>query len=114
MGLIGGIFSGIIIIIVLAVAFGILIKRKFHARVPDKRESHHSVPIPYYLDTLALDSFETVPLDTKREIARNKFELGKEIGSGNFGKVFEGDLHGLYGSGSKTRVAIKSMVLRQF
>ena len=109
MGLIGGIFSGMVIIIMLTVAFGILIKKKFYARVPDKRESHHSVPVPYYLDTLALDSFETVPLDTKQEIERNKFELGKEIGSGNFGKVFEGQLYGLYGFGSETRVAIKTV-----
>lgn len=109
MGLIGGIISGMVVIIVLIVVFGIWIKKKVYARVPDKRESHQSVPIPYYLDTLALDSFETVQLDTKREIARNKFELGKEIGSGNFGKVFEGNLYGLYGSDSKTRVAIKTV-----
>ena len=46
---------------------------------------------------------------TKREVNRSSFTVGIEIGSGNFGKVFKGDLLGLYSSDSKTTVAMKSI-----
>lgn len=45
--------------------------------------------------------------DTKREISKNSFNVGDEIGSGNFGKVYKGDLFGLTRRYSKTTVAIK-------
>ena len=43
----------------------------------------------------------------KREISRNKFTVGKEIGKGNFGSVYVGKLNWLHGKG--TKVAIKSI-----
>ena len=46
---------------------------------------------------------------SKREIKRSIFEVGDQIGSGNFGKVYKGQLIGLYQTGSKTTVAIKSI-----
>ena len=46
---------------------------------------------------------------SKREIERNRFDVGDEIGSGNFGKVYMGQLTGLYHTNSKTTVAIKSI-----
>ena len=46
---------------------------------------------------------------TKREVDRSSFTLGVEIGSGNFGKVYNGVLTGLYGPSSETTVAIKSI-----
>ena len=45
----------------------------------------------------------------KRDIQRNSFELGEEIGRGNFGKVEKGLLRELYDKDSKTKVAIKSV-----
>ena len=46
---------------------------------------------------------------SRREIERSMFELGEEIGKGNFGKVFKGRVFGLYSSNSKTCVAIKTI-----
>ena len=46
---------------------------------------------------------------TKREISRSLFTITKHLGSGYFGTVSKGELTGLYGSNSKTTVAIKSL-----
>ena len=46
---------------------------------------------------------------SKKEITRDRFEVSDQIGSGNFGKVFKGELLGLYGNDSKTTVAMKSI-----
>ena len=46
--------------------------------------------------------------DTKREIPRSLITVQELLGSGNFGTVSKGELIGVYGSGSKTTVAIKS------
>ena len=43
----------------------------------------------------------------KREINRNAFTVGKEIGKGNFGSVYIGKLNWLHGHG--TKVAVKSI-----
>ena len=60
-------------------------------------------------NALSLASFEKLPYNTRREISRTTFVIKNELGSGNFGKVFKGELYGLYGSNSKTTVAIKSV-----
>ena len=44
-----------------------------------------------------------------KEIKRERFNVSDQIGSGNFGKVFKGELLGLYGNDSKTTVAMKSI-----
>ena len=46
---------------------------------------------------------------SRREVERSMFELGEQIGRGNFGKVFKGRVFGLYSSNSKTSVAIKTI-----
>ena len=46
---------------------------------------------------------------SKREIRRNMFEVGEQIGKGNFGKVYKGNVIGMYHDTSKTAVAIKSI-----
>ena len=51
----------------------------------------------------------SIKSNVKREINKNMFEIGEEIGRGNFGKVFKGDLNGLYHPTSKTSVAVKSI-----
>ena len=104
--LITGIIIGIAVLI--ALVFGIWFKKKLYPHTCDEDKHQHSQPFPCYLDTLALESFQNVSYDSKREIERSKFEIGKEIGSGNFGKVFIGELYGLYGPKSKTTVAIKT------
>ena len=95
-----GVIFGLVIIIILAMLFFGWKKKK--------REYQYIEPIPYYHDTLVLDSFEKMSHDTKREIDRCLFDVGEEIGSGNFGKVFVGKLHELYGPASNTAVAIKT------
>ena len=47
--------------------------------------------------------------NAEREIDRNQFEIGDEVGKGNFGKVCRGTLTGKYGPESKMPVAIKSI-----
>ena len=46
---------------------------------------------------------------SKREVSKEKFTVGDKIGSGNFGNVYKGLLHGLYDDDSVTTVAIKSI-----
>ena len=60
-------------------------------------------------EPLSSASFEKIPYNTKREISLSSFAINGELGSGNFGKVFRGELTGLYSSDSKTPIAIKSV-----
>ena len=46
---------------------------------------------------------------SKREVKQDKFAVGDQIGSGNFGKVYKGLLHGIYDDNASTTVAIKSI-----
>ena len=46
---------------------------------------------------------------SKREVSRTRFELGEQIGKGNFGKVSKGYVIGLYNNSSKTSVAVKTI-----
>ena len=46
---------------------------------------------------------------SKREVKQDKFTVGDQIGSGNFGKVYKGLLHGIYDDNASTTVAIKSI-----
>ena len=46
---------------------------------------------------------------SKREIERSIFSMGDQIGKGNFGKVFKGQITGLYHPSSETVVAIKGI-----
>ena len=55
----------------------------------------------------SLDNLKT--LHTKREIDRSAFKVLNQIGSGNFGIVFKGEVFGLYNAKTKTTVAIKSI-----
>ena len=50
-----------------------------------------------------------LPYNSSREIGRNQFEIGEEIGKGNFGTVCKGKINGLFESDSQTTVAIKSV-----
>lgn len=50
-----------------------------------------------------------LPYNTDYEIDRSKFSIGQLLGTGNFGSVYEGQAEGLFYSGSKTRVAIKTV-----
>ena len=47
--------------------------------------------------------------NSSREIKRNQFEIGDEIGKGNFGRVCKGTVNGVFASDSKATVAIKSI-----
>ena len=47
--------------------------------------------------------------NSEYEIDRSNFEIGKLLGSGNFGCVYEGIATGLFHPGSKTKVAIKTV-----
>ena len=60
-------------------------------------------------DPLSLLSFDKVPYNTKRDIKSSAFSITGELGSGNFGKIFKGELTGLYSPYSKTIIAIKSV-----
>ena len=51
---------------------------------------------------------ENLSYDTKREIKRSDFVIGVEIGRGNFGNVYQGEVFGLHNKKSPTIVAIKS------
>lgn len=47
--------------------------------------------------------------DPKLEVARENFKVGKLLGSGHFGSVFDGSAFGLLHPGSETKVAIKTV-----
>ena len=46
---------------------------------------------------------------SRREIPRNMFDIGEQIGKGNFGKVFKSTITGLYHPSSRTVAAIKGI-----
>ena len=46
---------------------------------------------------------------SKREVDRGMFQVGEQIGSGNFGQVYKGILTGLVNENSMTTVAIKTI-----
>ena len=77
--------------------------------------SLHIDRIPHKSDPLndvSSDQIERVKdllCNSKREISRDSFKVGDQIGIGNFGKVYKGTLSGLYGSDSEKTVAIKSI-----
>lgn len=50
-----------------------------------------------------------LPYNSKREIQRSEFDIGNQIGSGNFGSVCKGEIKGLCGPNTKTVVAIKTI-----
>ena len=50
---------------------------------------------------------EKIQYNTARQINKTDFEIGKEIGKGNFGKVYKGEVAGLFQDKAKTDVAIK-------
>uniref|UniRef100_A0A0K2TQJ0 Fibroblast growth factor receptor 1Alike [Xiphosphorus maculatus] n=1 Tax=Lepeophtheirus salmonis TaxID=72036 RepID=A0A0K2TQJ0_LEPSM len=47
--------------------------------------------------------------DQGYEIPRCDFTIGKMLGSGNFGSVYEGEVCGLFGPTSKTKAAVKTV-----
>ena len=69
-------------------------------------KGHTEIINPY---TDLKDQIENIPYNTKREIVRDAFTIGKEIGSGNFGKVNKGLLSWPHEGDSKTTIAIKSI-----
>ena len=66
---------------------------------PDKTNSSNDID----------DQIINLPYNTSREISKNRFEVGDEIGKGHFGKVSKGKLFGLLNSTSETPVAIKGI-----
>ena len=50
-----------------------------------------------------------IPYNSGREIPRNSFEVGDQIGSGNFGSVHKGHVTKFQGTNCKPEVAIKSI-----
>ena len=52
---------------------------------------------------------DLLPHNPKYKIDRSEFEVGKMLGSGNFGSVYEGIAKGLLHPGSKAKVAIKTV-----
>ena len=66
---------------------------------PDKINTHDDLK----------SQVQHLPYNATREIHKNMFEVGDEIGSGTFGKVEIGTLTGLYHANSKTTIAIKSI-----
>ena len=71
----------------------------------------HGQPDKINPDDELIDHHQNILYNTTREIKRNTFELGDELGCGNFGKVFKGQLTGLYHTNSKTTVAVKSIIV---
>ena len=53
------------------------------------------------------DQVALLAYNTEREIPRTSFEVGDQIGSGNFGSVHRGTIKEFYGTNSKPDVAIK-------
>ena len=53
------------------------------------------------------EQIKSIPYNTRREIKKSTFTVGDQIGSGNFSKVYKGEINGLYEKNSKTTVAIK-------
>ena len=53
------------------------------------------------------DQVALIPYNTDREIPRTSFDVGDQIGSGNFGSVHRGTIKELFGTNSKPDVAIK-------
>ncbi len=60
--------------------------------------------------SLALNSqAKVLPYNSQFEIDRSNFKIGKLLGSGNFGSVYEGTATGLFHPGSETKVAVKTV-----
>ena len=54
-----------------------------------------------------MNEYSKKKVATKREIARDVFEVSDVLGSGNFGKVFKGEVQGVYQRNDKLAVAVK-------
>lgn len=50
---------------------------------------------------------DLLPYDKKYEFPRDKIKLGKQLGGGAFGVVYEGIAHGILPYEQKTKVAVK-------
>ena len=54
-------------------------------------------------------TMKTIPVDNRREVKRSSFEVGEQIGAGNFSNVCRGVINGLYDKQSQTPAAIKML-----
>ena len=55
------------------------------------------------------EQINIIPYNPNREIRMKNFRVGKILGKGNFGAVYEGEVFGLLYPGSRTKVAIKTI-----
>ena len=60
-------------------------------------------------DTDIKEQVNILPYNKSRELPRNSLELGEELGSGMFGRVFKGKLLALNATYEKSTVAIKTL-----
>ena len=115
--LISGIVVGILLITAFIICCICIKKKKKAVTVKNNEVAHKNAEARYSLDpvmsgnqarinsTMILnDQAEHLSYSGKLEIDESKFEIGKKIGGGSFGSVYEGTL-----PGQKIKVAVKSV-----
>lgn len=106
-----GFVASILVCAALATCFYVQMKRKsralrkFHAVELECFEQGNTDGIN---ENLTLDQqADLLPYDKSYEFNRNALKLGKQLGGGAFGVVYEGFAHGILPYEEKTRVAVK-------
>ena len=126
-GLVVGILVGILFIIALFIGYRCIMKKKVVAvesvKVTDEAAPLKDQATPRYSlnpelngnqaminsDMILNEQAGELPYSGEHEIERSKFEIGKKLGGGSFGSVYEGTTEDPIQPGQEIKVAIKTV-----
>ena len=106
-----GISGGIAIIVILILLVVVVVYVRKRRQEPEGRFGYvlSGKTKRFNPDKDLKSQISNIKYDVNRELPKSSFEIKEEIGSGNFGRVFKGELKALKKTKCKSTIAIKSI-----